>query len=159
MPEQERPRQLEDMLRSSITASTPQRIDELGIRYVAVKPLAPFSYQINSVVVRSTVQFRTADSGYIVEIAIYRQWEGNNTNATPAMKSGINLFHPMWDSALESIEKTSGAREWEGDATLAAFFNNGATSLGCGFGVFLNEVEVIQEVLRKAQEEVYVERA
>lgn len=65
----------------------------------------------------------------------------------------------MWDSALESIEKTSGAREWEGDATLAAFFDNGATSLGCGFGVFLNEVEVVQKLLEKAQEQVYDERA
>lgn len=139
------------MLRKSITSKTPQKIDELGLPYIAVEPVAPFSNRIDSVVVRSVIQFKLITSGYIVEIAIYRSWEGNNTKVKPEMEASVSLYHPSWDTALENIVKTSAMRDWAGDATLAQFYNNSATDEGCGVEAFRDAVEIIQELLSSVQ--------
>lgn len=87
------------------------------------------------------------DSGHIIEIAIYRQWEGVATQGAPKMAAGVSLFHPLWDSEMASIEGSLRGRDWKPD--LLNFFDNGT-----GLRGLINEVETIQGYLLDARKEV-----
>ena len=75
LPEKDFASSLETMLRKSVTEKSPQITDVLGLDYIAVQPIAPPSYTIHRIVVRSVYQFKFSSSGYIVEVAVYREWE------------------------------------------------------------------------------------
>jgi hypothetical protein len=95
-------------------------VDPLGLNYVQVSPQAPYGITISGVVVRSVIQYMMEDSGYIVEIAIYRQWGGGNTHTEPKMAASVSMFHRDWDFEMESIEGTTKERVWD----VRNFFGN-----------------------------------
>jgi hypothetical protein len=143
--------QLESMLRKSINAKTPQKVDDLGLDYIAVHPTAPPSYQIKYIIVRSTYQYKFTMSGYIVEIAIYRKWEGHSTQGTPKLEAGVILYHPAWESALEDISRLPAGRHWISDAKLTPFYDNGIGAENCGIGAFREAVGTIRDLLSSVQ--------
>lgn len=98
-----------------------------------------------TVVVRSVYQYLLKDSGYIVEIAVYREWNGYNTKAQPKMLSGVSMFHPVWDAEMGSIENTTFSRNW--DPQLNCFFGQGQNG---GIQKFLEDVVLIQGLLSDA---------
>jgi hypothetical protein len=114
-----------------------------------VSPRAPYGVDITSVVVRSVIQYKLDDSGYVVDIAIYRSWDGSNTLVEPAMATSVSMFHQAWDWEMESIENTTKERGW--NKTLSHFFDNGLTQEGCGLQSLLAEIEVIQGFLSSAK--------
>lgn len=142
-------RKLENMIRNSVTTRTAQLIDPLGLPYPAIRPIPPAPVKIDSVVLRSSIQYKTRDSGYIVDISIYRSWEGGDLTGIPEMKSGMSFYHPSWESATENIEKSSFDRGW--DSSLSHFFDNGFTPESRGIKTFRTEVEIVQGFLSAAQ--------
>jgi len=151
LPEKDCASSLETMLRKSVTEKSPQITDVLGLDYIAVQPIAPPSYTIHRIVVRSVYQFKFSSSGYIVEVAVYREWEGHNTQSTPKLAAGVSLYHPAWEPALEDISKLPDSREWASDATLAPFYNNGIDTESCGIEAFREAIENVQELVSSVQ--------
>jgi hypothetical protein len=94
------------------------------------------------------------NSGYVIEIAIYRTWY-QNTNSEPETDARVSMFHPQWDLDMESIENTTNQRIW--DRGLNTFFDNGIEQDSNGFENFLAEVETIQGFLCDAANETEIE--
>lgn len=112
----------------------------------------PHNIEVTSIVVRSVISYKMRDSGYVVEIAIYREWKAGSTNGIPEMNSGVSMYHPAWDYETENIERQDREREWDGK--LSQFFDNGSTHESCGIGALRNEIAVVQDLLSAAQQTV-----
>ena len=109
---------------------------------------------------RSVYAYSFIDSDYIIEIAIYRTWEGWNTNATPKLESSVSMYHPFWDYNMEETKNTTKQREW--DRELKCFFpvpepkedvgpkEPGKQEWKGGLDGFLHEAKYIKEMLQVA---------
>jgi hypothetical protein len=116
--------------------------------YPGVSPLGSYNVEISSVVVRSVIQYMLQNSQYVVEIAIYRAWLGNEAEGEPKVSAGVTMFHQDWDLQMESIEEnTTDPRHWKSD--LSSFFHIGNDGSG-GLQGFLDEVGTIQGLLSDA---------
>jgi hypothetical protein len=135
------------LVHQSVTNKTDDRTDLNGVPYpgvtLSVRGIAP----VNSVAVRSTIKYKFAKSGYVVEIAVYRHWIGSDTKPEPKVQSGVSMYHPIWDSAMKSIEDTTEVRDW--DQNLTQFFNNGEEGTH-GIAYFLDEVDCIRSYMSEA---------
>lgn len=144
------PQNLLALVHGSVTPAT-QRFDCFGLRYPAVSPRSSIDAEVTSIVIRSTVQYRLEHSGYIVEIAIYRTWQGNSTREEPNFAGSVSLFHQDWDLQTESIENTTKERNWPWD--LSNFFDNSGGGK-TGLPNFISEVEAILICIRDAIKDV-----
>jgi hypothetical protein len=115
------------------------------LSYPGVAPRFTNGLDVRTVVVRSVYQYLLRDSGYIVEIAVYREWNGYNTTGEPKMLSSVSMFHPIWDDHMNSIENTSSEREW--DPELNCFFVQDQSG---GIPKFMEDVVLIQALLSDA---------
>jgi hypothetical protein len=140
----------------AVTPRTQNRVDSNGVPYpditLSTHLVSPGVAPVDSVMVRSTVKYKFAKSGYVVEIAVYRRWAGSNTKPEPEVRSGVSMYHPLWDSAMNSIEGTTEVRDWDQDLT--QFFNNGEDGTH-GIGHFLKEVEFIRSYLSEASTDFF----
>jgi hypothetical protein len=143
------PAALQKLIEESLPLKETERVDPLGLIYPAVSVHAPQDIIVDRVVVRSVAQYKAQDSGYVVEIAIYREWN-RSTRVEPAMASSVSMFHPNWDLEMESIENTTKERAW--DRQLKNFFEPG-TGRENGLEHFLLEVQNIQGFLGAANRE------
>jgi len=140
------------LVEKSVTTRTATTIDTLGEEYPAVRlgPVPP-GLSVTGVVMRSVVQYKMKDSDYIVEISIYRSWQGKYTTLPPKMAASVCMFRKSWDMAMESIEKTVKTRKW--DKNLENFIGvkpplEGKTpSQKSGLEDFVDEVQTIQGLL------------
>jgi hypothetical protein len=109
-----------------------------------VSPGALWNIKIDSVVLRSTIQYKLVESGCIVEISIYRTWNGHDTKTEPVIETSVSMFHQDWEWQLA---KTTDVRDW--DDHLTPLFSNGTTDK-TGIAVFFEEVGEIQSDLSDA---------
>ncbi|EHK96868.1 hypothetical protein M7I_7409 [Glarea lozoyensis 74030] len=134
------------LVERSVTAQTKDRMDANGVPY----PGVTVSYgitKVERVIVRSTIKYKFANSGYVVEIAVYRGWVGSDTRPEPEIRLGVTMYHPVWDYSMQSIEDTTEVRDWDKDLT--QFFNNGEEG-SHGIPYFLTEVDLIKSYLSEA---------
>jgi len=106
-----------------------------------VSPGLPYDIKVNLVVLRSTIQYQLIESGSIVEITIYRTWNGRNTAAQPMIEASVSMFHQDWEWQLDGSETV---RNW--DKHLTPLFSN-STPTRTGIQSFLEEVDQIQGYL------------
>lgn len=111
-----------------------------------ISPKFVYGLDVTIVVVRSVYQYLLRGSGYIVEIAVYREWNGYNTSGEPKMLSSVSMFHPVWDDQMDSIENTTRERDW--DRQLNCFFER--QDQGGGIRKFMEDVILIQGLLSDA---------
>lgn len=139
-------------MEESVTTRTATTIDALGEEYPAVR-LGPVPHEliVTGVVVRSAVQYKMKDSDYIVEISIYRSWQGKYTTLPPKMAASVCMFRKTWDNEMESIQKTVKTRKW--NKNLENFIGvkpplEGKTpSQKSSLEDFIDEVQTIQGLL------------
>ena len=141
------PEDIYSIIAESVTAKSRGLRDELGLEYPEIRPKNCYGVEIISTVLRSVIQYMLIDSGYIVEIAIYRIWQGSNTKVAPRMAAGVSMFHRSWDTEMASIEGSVGERGWTKD--LVNFFDGER-----GLKGFIDEVDNIQGHLIDANNEV-----
>ena len=139
------PDQLLSLIDGSLSGNSKERKDCLGLSYPGVSPKFTYGLDVRTVVVRSIYQYLLRDSGYIVEIAVYREWSGYNTTGPPKMLSSVSMFHPVWDDQMGSIENTTRARNW--DPQLSCFFGEHESG---GTRKFMEEVVLMQGLLSDA---------
>lgn len=139
------PDQLISLIDGSLAGNSKERKDCLGLLYPGVSPKFTYGLDVRTVVVRSVYQYLLRESGYIVEIAVYREWCGYNTAGAPKMLSSVSMFHPVWDDQMGSIENTTRSRNW--DAELNCFFGEDE---GGGIRKFMEGVVLIQGLLSEA---------
>jgi hypothetical protein len=120
------------------------------MRYPWVLPRHSTELQITKLVMRSVIQYALQSTGFVIEIAFYRTWDGPDTRDEPYIEAGISMYHPHWDMEMESNENTTQARNWK--RGLGNFFEG-------GFDEFLNELRGIQKLLSTTAEEVEQEEA
>jgi hypothetical protein len=140
------PFSLLSLIDGSLSGNSKQRVDRLGFTYPGVSPKFVYGLDVRVVVVRSVYQYMLRDSGYIVEIAVYREWIGYNTTGEPRMLSSVSMFHPAWDDEMDSIENTTRERNW--DPQLRCFFERENQS--GGIQKFMEDVVFIQGLLSDA---------
>jgi hypothetical protein len=139
------PDQLLGLIDGSLSGNSKERKDCLGLSYPGVSPKVTYGLDVRTVVVRSVYQYLLRDSGYIVEIAVYREWNGYNTAGEPKMLSSVSMFHPCWDDQMGSIENTTRERNW--DPKLKCFFGEDQSG---GIRKFIEDVVLIQGLLSDA---------
>lgn len=89
------------------------------------------------------------DTDNVVEIAIYREWDGWNTIAEPAMQASVSMFNSAWDSEMESIENSTLERKW--DRQLHNLFGKEDVShKNTGIQGLMAEVVEVQRLLSEA---------
>lgn len=146
------PSDLRDLIKDSVPSKTELRKDVFGLDFPNVAPMSPSSsITITSVWVRSVVQYRKKDSGYVVEIAIYRKWETEKTTGDPKIFCSISMFHPDWDEETRDMFTKLGKRDWRDD--LENFFKPGVQQPS-GFHYFLNEIRTMQGFICQLNKEL-----
>ncbi|KAL5315570.1 hypothetical protein ACEPPN_016438 [Leptodophora sp. 'Broadleaf-Isolate-01'] len=108
------PSPLYALIKESISVKSKVRKDCHGLEYPEITPSrnSQSEFSIQSIVVRSVIQYKFLDSGFFVELAIFREWLGANTMGEPTMKASVSMFHPEWDTHMESIEHTTRIRDF-----------------------------------------------
>ncbi|KAI9051232.1 hypothetical protein LZ554_005333 [Drepanopeziza brunnea f. sp. 'monogermtubi'] len=145
------PSEIYQLIKDSISAKSDVREDGLGLEYPQVKPRATSQIRIDKVVVRSDILYKLRDSGYIVEIAIYRSWAGTtSTRGEPVMEASVSMFHPLWDEWMESIENTSRFRDFGGSGLNNLFPSSPDWT---GMEMFFRETTAVQSLLVKATQQ------
>ncbi|KAG4433903.1 hypothetical protein IFR05_010600 [Cadophora sp. M221] len=149
------PSPLYALIKESISVKSNTRKDCHGLEYPEVTPSRynQSEFSIQSVVVRSVIQYKFFDSGFFVELAIFREWLGANTMAEPTMKASVSMFHPEWDIHMESIEDTTRIRDF--GPGLVNLFNNQTEWLL----PFLDEVAFTQGLLGDVTRAIKAEAA
>ena len=106
---------VESLVKKALPEHLPHElVDTLGLTYPRVAPPEePFPLRVNKIVVRSISHYMFKESGYVIEISIYREWENRNTSPDPTVLAGVSLFHRNWDLEMESIEGTTKERKWD----------------------------------------------
>jgi hypothetical protein len=140
----------------AVTPKTQNRLDSYGVPYpgitLSTHLVLPGVAPVDSVMVRSTIRYKFVKSGYVVEIGVYRRWPGSSTKPEPQVRSGVSMYHPVWDSAMKSIEGTTEIRDW--DQELTQFFNNGEDATH-GIEHFLTEIDFIRGYLSEASTDFF----
>jgi hypothetical protein len=145
------PSEIYQFIKGSISAKSDVREDELGLEYPQVKPHATSQIRIDKVVVRSDIRYKLQDSGYIVEIAIFRSWAGTtSTRGEPVIEASVSMFHPLWDEWMESIENTSRFRDFGGSDLNNLFPSSPDWT---GMEMFFRETTAVQSLLVKATQQ------
>ncbi|PVH83109.1 hypothetical protein DL98DRAFT_617514 [Cadophora sp. DSE1049] len=153
------PSPLYDLIKKSISVDSKVLKDCHGLEYPELKtaPEKPPQYKrdfkITSVVVRSVIQYKLIDSGFFVEVSIFREWLGDRMRGEPTMKTSVSMFHPEWDTQMESIEHTTRVRDF--GPGLIHLFNGQAAWLV----PFLDEVAFTQGLLVDVAKAIKVEGA
>lgn len=145
------PPELRTLIKDSVPTNTRLRIDPLGLQFPDVSPRPTDPVCISSVWVRSIIQYRMNESGYIVEIAIYRRWEAATTEGPPEMFCSISMFHPDWDDETQDISSKSFVREWKDD--LSNFFKEG-DQCEERLEYSINQIRKIQGYIVQARDEL-----
>ncbi|CZS89849.1 uncharacterized protein RCO7_02411 [Rhynchosporium graminicola] len=135
------PMPLFDLIKESISVKSKVRKDVHGLEYPEVTPSKynKSDYHITSITVRSNIQFKLIESGFMVELSIYREWFGANTFGEPTLSTGVSMFHPTWETEMESIENTVRVRDF--GPGLVNLFN------GQSLDPFIDEVNFTQGLL------------
>lgn len=126
------------------------RYDSLGLHYPALCLRYDSKIRVTTAVVRSKISYMLAKSGHHVDLTIYREWYGTNSqpNATlePVIKGGVSMYHPQWDNEMLSIEETTIQRQW--DDQLSQLFDTGPKERpGHVIDHFLEEVDYVADLL------------
>lgn len=147
------PAQIYRLIKKSVSATSAVRVDELGLEYPQVN--AKLAWYIDNVVVKSVIQYKMKDSGYIVEIAIYRTWNGSATAVEPVVEASVSMFHPEWEFAMESIERTTRVRDFGGPGLKHLFPDSEPVSpvMTTGMELFFEEIMAVQALLVEASVE------
>ncbi|KAI1008014.1 hypothetical protein K3495_g227 [Podosphaera aphanis] len=145
------PLELRNLIQDSVPTQTKLREDSLGLQFPDVTPKSSHCVFISTVCVRSVVQYRMKDSGYIVEIVIYREWMAPTTKGKPIISCSVSMFHPDWDDQTQDLSSKSYGREWKND--LSDFFK-AHTDCDDGFEYFLTQVRTIQKYIVEAKGEL-----
>lgn len=132
------------LIQGSVTPATKPREDTFGAAYPDISLPPQYGIDIKSVVLRSTFQYKLVESGCIVEISIYRTWEGRDTRGEPTVETSVSMFHESWKWHLDA---TNEKRDW--DAYLTPLFSNGTNDKN-GIEAFFSEVGEIQSDLSDA---------
>lgn len=130
------PPALQELMTNSIRGTTEIKKDRAGFHYPIVKPrLEGDDYKINHIVVRSVYEYEFKDSGYILEVAVYRRWEvvsvpqkppskqpkpAVEDKENPVVNCSVSLYHMEWDHHMTDIKNTEYQRQWDSD--LKCFF-------------------------------------
>ncbi|KAK0122771.1 hypothetical protein ONS96_009806 [Cadophora gregata f. sp. sojae] len=153
------PSQLEDLIKKSISVKSRVFRDRHGLEYPELRtaPEEPYEFnrdfRITSIVVRGVIQYKLMDSGFFVEASIFREWIGDRMKGEPTMKTSVSMFHPGWDTQMESIEGTTRVRDF--GPGLIHLFNGRAAWLV----PFLDEVAFTQGLLVDVVKAIKVEEA
>ncbi|RFU35360.1 hypothetical protein B7463_g1011, partial [Scytalidium lignicola] len=143
------PSSIRTLINTSLPNTTVQRVDSLGLTYPRVCPrVATNDLGVDEVVVRSVWRYRVKESGYEVQISIYRVWRAGATNKDPEMSCGITISHPIWDEQMQSVDHTTQERRW--GTQLENFFPSKGIEKSDGFDDFLNEIGFIQRYICEA---------
>jgi hypothetical protein len=143
------------LMQSSLTGKSVERLDSLGLPYPGVSPKIPSGCVVGSVVLRSVFQYMWTSSGNVIEVSIYRVWDGCNTSSEPKINASLSAFNPRWDLEMASVENTTSIRDW--DRQLKNFFGEGGEKRheeggNRGLARLLDEIEIIQGFLKDATE-------
>ncbi|KAH8808406.1 hypothetical protein F5884DRAFT_857939 [Xylogone sp. PMI_703] len=142
------PSSIRTMIETSLPKTTIQRVDSLGLTYPRVCPRALSNdLLINEVVVRSVWRYRVKETGYEIQVSIYRVWSACPTDGDPEMSCGITVSHPVWDEQMQYIDDTTQERRW--GEQLENFFPTKFGG-GDGFDALLDEIAFIQGYICEA---------
>ena len=153
------------LMRTCVTNETKDRVDSLGLPYPGITPYQSHNLRIDEVHIRSVYEYVFTGSQYIIEIAIYRSWQGCEVvGRNPKIQTSVSLYHRVWDEetgttlrrferleliSAVSIENTTNERSWDRD--LKCFFER-KYQIG-GIQGFLDHVVSIQDMLVNAEKE------
>jgi len=145
---QDIPLSVRSLIITSLPTSNVEHIDNLGLIYPRVCPRMPNDLMVNEVVVRSVWKYLIRESGYEVQVSIYRTWRSCATIKDPEMSCGITISHPVWDDEMQSIEHATQERKW--GEQLENFFPVHSAEKNDGFDKFMSEISFIQGYLCEA---------
>ncbi|RKF60113.1 hypothetical protein OnM2_054015 [Erysiphe neolycopersici] len=147
------PPELRTLIKDSVPAKTRFRTDKLGMLYPDIAPRPSHFVFISSVIVRSIIQYRMINTGYVIEIAIYREWKGAVTKGEPEIFCSISMFDPCWDDETRDLTTKTYGRDWKND--LSNFFVK--SDQDCtGLEHLIAHIHKIQEYIIQAREKLTV---
>ena len=143
------PGALRSYIAASLDSKSEELVDPLQLPYPAIALRAPTKFMVQSVIMRSIFQYMWVNTSNIIEIAIYREWDGCNTKRAPAMQASVSMFNPDWDSEMESVENHMEGRNW--DYQLHNFFGkDGVSHKNTGLSGLIHEIRDVQGLLSEA---------
>lgn len=145
------PLELRTLIEDSVPTKTRLRTDVLGLQFPDVTPKPSHSIFISSIWISSAIKYRMKESGYILEIVIYRKWAATTTQGDPEMFCSVSMFHPDWDDETRDLSTKSSGRNWKND--LSNFFKKVDESK-TGLEYFLSQVRRVQGYILQAREDL-----
>ena len=92
------PASMLNFIHSSVSTETIDRKDSLGLFYPGIVPVEKYGIKVDDTVVRSVYEYQYTQWGYIIEISIYRRWNGIHTEGVkPVVEASVSMYHRVWD--------------------------------------------------------------
>ncbi|KUJ20585.1 uncharacterized protein LY89DRAFT_771518 [Mollisia scopiformis] len=155
IPITEIPAKLLDMAKGSVTPKTPALWDHTDLPYPAVNPRKIAGLIIDEIVVKTVAEYMVKDSGYVVELSVYRKLVENND---PEITAGVAMYNRNWDYNMRSLKDTTQIRRWENPLKLffGRYSSEGIEAVEGNVGVesVLADVENIRDFLVDAVNEI-----
>ena len=143
------PHALRSYIASSLDSKAEEFVDQLQLPYPAIALKNPTGFTVQSVIMRSVFQYMWTQTSNVIEVAIYREWDGYNTKREPAVQASVSMFNPDWDSEMESVENHTEGRNW--DHQLHNFFGKeGVSHKTTGLSGLIHEIREVQGLLSEA---------
>jgi len=98
------PSSLLALIKTCVTNETKDRVDTLGLPYPGITPRQSLDLGIDEVHIRSVYEYVFTESQYIIEIAIYRSWQGCQVvDRQPQIQTSVSMYHRVWDEETGKI--------------------------------------------------------
>lgn len=136
--------ELMEKVKKTVNTLEPVQYDELGFPFPNINPIARIGIMVTKLLIKTTFEYALVDSGYIVEISVYRE-RVNFLKQDVDISVGFSIYHPDWDVSMKELHSTSDTRPW--DNPLKEFFNHNPSQ---GVDTFFCIVEKVQGLLADA---------
>ncbi len=95
---------------TTISGTAKFATEKLSFNYPTIRLLVPQGIVVEKVRVRSAFQYTLRDTPYIVEVAVYHEWDDEETKEEPLTNCGISLYHKDWDLLMTPDEDIEAPR-------------------------------------------------
>jgi hypothetical protein len=136
------PKVFQKLVEGSISGTSTFAIQNSKLLFPAIRILVPGGVVVDSVQVKSALQYKLQHTSYIAEVTVHHGWNNSNTGLEPEISCSVSLYHKDWDLLMASgdgVERPTAL-------AVDSLFPDESRS-GNGISSFLTHIQTLQGLI------------